>query len=149
MRWRRTAAVTWFVAGGEKVEEGAPEYCQGERAGGAGVAFFGWLERAGCVFCVHGAEPGVAELRTLLVTPAARGLGVGAELVGRVLSFARGAGHTRVTLWTTATQSSARRIYEATGFTLTSEDAHHSLGHDLLGQDWMLDLAPITAASGR
>ncbi|MEU4317868.1 GNAT family N-acetyltransferase [Nocardia fluminea] len=94
-------------------------------------------------------EPGVAKLRTLLVTPAARGLGVGAELVNRVLSFARSAGYTRVTLWTTTTQSSARRIYEAAGFALTSEDPRHSFGHDLLGQDWALDLAPVTAASRR
>ncbi|MFD3425119.1 GNAT family N-acetyltransferase [Nocardia fluminea] len=96
-----------------------------------------------------GGEPGVAKLRTLLVTPAARGLGVGAELVNRVLSFARSAGYTRVTLWTNTTQSSARRIYEAAGFTLTSEDPRHSFGHDLLGQDWTLDLAPVTAASTR
>ncbi|MGW5921766.1 GNAT family N-acetyltransferase [Nocardia fluminea] len=105
--------------------------------------------RAGCVFCVRGDEPGVAKLRTLLVAPAARGLGVGAELVNRVLSFARSAGYTRVTLWTTTTQSSARRIYEAAGFTLTREDPRHSFGHDLLGQDWALDLAPVTTASRR
>ncbi|WP_245914878.1 hypothetical protein [Nocardia fluminea] len=29
-------------------------------------------ERAGCVFCVRGDEPGVAKLRTLLVTPRPR-----------------------------------------------------------------------------
>ena len=35
---------------------------------------------------------------------------------------------------------SARRIYEAAGFGLTTERRHHSFGHDLVGQDWSLDL---------
>ena len=34
----------------------------------------------------------------------------------------------------------ARRIYERAGFTLSSEDKHHSFGHDLVGQIWETDL---------
>lgn len=97
--------------------------------------------RAGCVFLVAGDEPGVARLRILLVTPEARGLGIGGRLVDECLAFARAAGYRRVTLWTNDVLASARRIYESVGFTLADEEKHHSFGHDLVGQNWTLDLA--------
>lgn len=97
-------------------------------------------ERAGCIFLVAGDEPGVAKLRILLVTPTARGLGVGSRLVERCLAFARDAGYRQVTLWTNDVLVSARRIYESFGFALTEEQSHHSFGHDLIGQTWTLEL---------
>jgi len=45
-----------------------------------------------------------------------------------------------MTLWTNDVLVSARRIYEATGFTLAKEYRHHSFGHDLVGQIWTRDL---------
>ncbi|MCC7273258.1 MAG: MarR family transcriptional regulator, partial [Alphaproteobacteria bacterium] len=35
---------------------------------------------------------------------------------------------------------SARRIYEAVGFRLVASEAHHSFGHDLVGETWELKL---------
>jgi GNAT superfamily N-acetyltransferase len=96
--------------------------------------------RAGCVFLVGGDRPDVAKLRILLVTPEARGLGLGTRLVGQCLDFARGAGYRQVTLWTNDVLVSARRIYESFDFTLTDQEPHHSFGHDLVGQTWTLDL---------
>ena len=105
----------------------------------------GWVaevdgERVGCVFLVAGERAGAAKLRILLVTPGARGLGVGTRLVEECLDFARAVGYDRVDLWTNDVLVSARRIYQAFGFTLAAEEAHHSFGHDLVGQTWTLDL---------
>jgi GNAT superfamily N-acetyltransferase len=97
-------------------------------------------QRAGCIFLVSGDEPSVAKLRILLVTPTARGLGVGTRLVEHCLAFARDAGYRQVTLWTNDVLVSARRIYEAFGFVLTEQGPHHSFGHDLIGQNWTLGL---------
>jgi GNAT superfamily N-acetyltransferase len=97
-------------------------------------------ERVGCVFLVAGDEPDTAKLRILLVTPAARGHGIGTRLVDACLGFARRAGYGQVVLWTNDVLVSARRIYQAAGFTLTDEEPHHSFGHDLVGQTWTLKL---------
>jgi len=96
-------------------------------------------EPAGCVFCVA-RDATTAQLRILLVEPRFRGLGIGTRLVDRCLQFARQAGYGSITLWTNDVLVSARRIYEAAGFTLVDEEPHHSFGHDLVGQHWERDL---------
>jgi GNAT superfamily N-acetyltransferase len=96
--------------------------------------------RAGCVFCVAKSEE-VAQLRILLVDPAARGLGLGAALVRRCVDFARAAGFRRMVLWTNDPLVAAGRIYRAAGFRLVDEQPHHSFGVDLVGQTYELELA--------
>ena len=97
--------------------------------------------RAGCVFVVRNADdPTLAQLRCLLVDPSGRGHGIGRRLVDRCIAFARAAGYRGMTLWTNDVLVFARRIYEATGFTLAKEYRHHSFGHDLVGQIWTRDL---------
>jgi DNA-binding MarR family transcriptional regulator/GNAT superfamily N-acetyltransferase len=93
----------------------------------------------GCVFCVR-RDDETAQLRLLLVEPAARGLGIGARLVDECLAFAKQAGYRRIMLWTNDVLAEARRIYERVGFVLRDEDRHHSFGHDLVGQTWWKDL---------
>lgn len=100
-------------------------------------------ERAGCIMLLAADEPATAQLRILLVTPAARGLGLGTRLVERCISFATDAGYERITLWTNDVLTSARAIYESHGFTLVDEEPHHSFGHDLVGQHWTLTLDAI------
>jgi len=95
--------------------------------------------RAGCVFCCE-RDTETAQLRILLVEPWARGLGLGTQLVDQCIGFAKDADYSKMTLWTNDILVSARRIYEAAGFQLVEEENHHSFGHDLVGQNWTLDL---------
>jgi GNAT superfamily N-acetyltransferase len=100
--------------------------------------------RVGCVLCVP-ADETTAQLRILLVDPAARGHGIGAMLVDECVAFARGAGYTQMRLWTNDPLVSARRIYLSRGFILAEEEPHRSYGADLIGQVYELDLqrAPL------
>ena len=94
--------------------------------------------RVGCVFLVA-KDADTAQLRILLVDPAARGLGIGARLVTECVAFARRAGYRRMVLWTNDVLVAARRIYEQAGFRLVEEEPQRIFGHDLVSQTWQLD----------
>ena len=96
-------------------------------------------EIVGSVFLVR-QDDETAKLRLLYVDASARGLGLGRRLVQACISFAQAKGYKRMVLWTNDVLESARRIYEATGFTLLEEAPHHSFGKDLVGQTWGRDL---------
>jgi DNA-binding MarR family transcriptional regulator/GNAT superfamily N-acetyltransferase len=100
----------------------------------------GWIAEvdgipAGSVFCVPDSET-TARLRLLLVEPSARGLGLGARLVGQCLQFAREVGYADITLWTYDRLAAARKVYQAAGFTLTSEYPDDAFGHRMMSQTW-------------
>jgi DNA-binding MarR family transcriptional regulator/predicted N-acetyltransferase YhbS len=102
----------------------------------------------GCVFLVQARdeqtrEPlaGCAQLRMLLVEPAARGLGIGQRLVSECERFARSKGYHRIVLWTQSALLAARTIYSKADYHLVKTEPHHSFGHDLVGEIWELDLS--------
>lgn len=102
---------------------------------------------AGSVFLVqardeatHAVIDGVAQLRMLLVEPAARGLGLGERLVDECQRFARQVGYRKIMLWTNSLLVAARGIYAKQGYVLVKSEPHHSFGHDLVGEIWELAL---------
>ena len=96
---------------------------------------------AGHIFLVqHPDDPTTAKLRLLFVEQHARGLGLGETLVTECLNFARAAGYKKVVLWTQKNLTAAIRLYTRAGFRLTHEESHHSFGHDLISQEWELQL---------
>ena len=104
----------------------------------------GWIaerdgERIGSVFVVRKSE-GVAQLRLLILTPAARGLGLGGRLTDECIAFARDKGYRKMVLWTNRNLDAARAIYARRGFTLVGSEPHHSYGQDLVGEHWSMDL---------
>jgi DNA-binding MarR family transcriptional regulator/N-acetylglutamate synthase-like GNAT family acetyltransferase len=95
--------------------------------------------RVGAVFLVR-KSASVAQLRLLLVEPAARGLGLGRRLVGECIAFARAAGYRKLVLWTQSDLVAARGIYRQAGFKLVRRERHRSFGKRLTGEYWELDL---------
>ena len=95
--------------------------------------------RVGSVFLVK-KSPRVAQLRMLIVEPAARGLGIGERLVTECVAEARRLGYRKIVLWTQANLKSARRIYRALGFRLVKREPHASFGRRLVGEYWELAL---------
>jgi GNAT superfamily N-acetyltransferase len=96
-------------------------------------------ERVGSVFVVRKSKT-VAQLRMLILTPAARGLGLGARLTDECLAFARGKGYRKMVLWTNGNLTAARDIYARRGFTLVKSEPYHGYGHDLVSETWELKL---------
>ncbi len=104
----------------------------------------GWIaeldgERVGSAFVVRKSKT-VAQLRLVLLTPAARGLGLGARLTDECLAFARAKGYRRMMLWTNSNLTAARDIYARRGFVLTQSEPYHGYGKDLVGETWELGL---------
>jgi N-acetylglutamate synthase-like GNAT family acetyltransferase len=96
-------------------------------------------ERIGCAFVVRKSKT-VAQLRMLILTPAARGHGLGARLTDECIAFARSKGYRKMVLWTNSCLLAARGIYTARGFQLVKSEPYHGFGQDLVSEHWELRL---------
>jgi GNAT superfamily N-acetyltransferase len=104
----------------------------------------GWIaelegQRVGCVFVVKVDET-TAKLRMLLLTPQARGLGLGARLTDECLAFARAKDYKKMVLWTNSVLSAARSIYIKRGFVLAHSEPYQGFGQQLVSETWELRL---------
>ncbi|WP_260309410.1 bifunctional helix-turn-helix transcriptional regulator/GNAT family N-acetyltransferase [Variovorax atrisoli] len=96
-------------------------------------------ERVGSIFVVRKSAT-VAQLRLLILTPGARGLGLGGKLVDECIAFARLKGYRKMVLWTNSCLTAARGIYAGRGFQLTGSEPHEGYGTPLVGETWELKL---------
>jgi GNAT superfamily N-acetyltransferase len=103
----------------------------------------GWVavqgtERLGSIFCVTDdrAVPEGAKLRLFFVERSARGTGLAQRLLDTCMDFARGAGYTRMRLWTHESHRAAVRLYARNGFRMTSAAPVRNFGRDLVEQMW-------------
>jgi DNA-binding MarR family transcriptional regulator/N-acetylglutamate synthase-like GNAT family acetyltransferase len=97
-------------------------------------------ERAGCVFLVRQSAT-IAKLRLLILTPKARGLGLGNRLTDECIAFARAKGYRKMALWTQSHLTAARHIYKSRGFKLVKSEPNHAFGHHLASETWELSLS--------
>lgn len=104
----------------------------------------GWIahlgaERLGSIFCVRHSEE-TAKLRLFLLTPEARGQGLGKRLLRHCMAFARSAGYRDMQLWTHESHQAACALYTAFGWQMTASKPVHSFGQDLIEQSWKVVL---------
>ena len=104
----------------------------------------GWIaeldgERVGAIFVVRKSAT-TAQLRLLLLTPSARGLGLGSRLTDECIAFARARGYRKMVLWTNSCLTAARAIYARRGFELEKTEAYEGFGQQLVGETWSLKL---------
>ena len=103
-----------------------------------------WIAEAdgtivGSVAIVHARE-NTAQLRWLIVDPAARRRGIAKKLLEEALVFVRQKEYTKVMLWTIDLLHAARNLYADAGFTLAETKESRVWGKVLNEEKWELEL---------
>jgi len=104
----------------------------------------GWIaergtQRLGSIFCVS-SQGSTAKLRLFLLTPQARGHGLGKRLLRTCMDFAKQAGYRDMELWTHESHKAACALYARFGWQLVDSKPVHAFGVDLVEQSWTVDL---------
>lgn len=100
----------------------------------------GWIavageRRIGSVFCIRQDEE-TARLRLFLLTPEARGKGLGKRLLRDCMQFARQAGYREMRLVTHEKREKTGSLYEAFGWRQAAARPVTAYGADLIEQTW-------------
>jgi N-acetylglutamate synthase-like GNAT family acetyltransferase len=97
----------------------------------------------GCIAILQ-ASPDAAQLRWLVVTPDARGKGLGTRLLTSSLAFARDQGYAKVILWTERSLTAATRLYERAGFKKVEQKSSWKWGSNVVEERYVLkfELSP-------
>jgi GNAT superfamily N-acetyltransferase len=93
----------------------------------------------GCVAIVA-ASATVAQLRWFLVDPAARGQGLGKQLLHEAVQFCQEAGYETVILWTVAALKAAAHLYRLAGFRKVEAKSGNRWGVDVVEEKYELRL---------
>jgi GNAT superfamily N-acetyltransferase len=94
----------------------------------------------GCIGIVD-AGGGQAQLRWFLLTPSARGHGLGKRLIAEAIAFTQQAGYRSIYLWTVRGLDAAAYLYQTHGFRLTQEQDSAQWGIPVREQRYDLSLA--------
>lgn len=94
----------------------------------------------GSAFVVGTSDPKTSKLRLVYVEPNMRGTGLGRRLVEECMTFARGVGYERMTLWTNDPLVAARKLYQRLGFAMTDAEPVTAFGHRMMSETWQRDL---------
>lgn len=102
----------------------------------------GWIawqrgQRLGSVFCVRSGEA-TAKLRLFMLTPDARGKGLGREMLETCMGFARAEGYKGMQLWTHESHAAAGALYARNGWTLVESKPVVSFGKPNVEQTWVI-----------
>ncbi len=104
----------------------------------------GWIawdrdQRLGSIFCVR-LNDDTAKLRLFLLTPAARGKGLGRRMLETCMGFAKVRGYKRMRLWTHESHRAAGALYKRNGWTLIDSKPVVSFGKPNVEQTWTIIL---------
>lgn len=104
----------------------------------------GWIAwagntRLGSVFCVR-LDDETAKLRLFLLTPDARGKGLGRRMLETCMGFARDRGYSAMQLWTHESHRAAGALYARAGWKLVDSKPVVSFGKENVEQIWTVTL---------
>ncbi|WIY23847.1 GNAT family N-acetyltransferase [Parasedimentitalea psychrophila] len=100
----------------------------------------GWIaaqraRRLGSIFCIRESDE-IARLRLFLLTPQARGQGLGKRLIRDCMGFARQAGYRQMALHSYQSHRTSGSLYRAFGWQLVDSRPVFSFGANLIEQTW-------------